>query len=131
MNKSSTTILSVILIVLIVIVYGVIFSILKNRTNLIPGVKIEINTAKPSVIKCNCKETGFLKRILTVTAIVQNYGGDGKVLVTFHVKQDGKDYDRTKSIYMRNNEQEIVEVPFSEVTYLGSDVQYLAEAEAQ
>lgn len=132
MNKVNSGLLSVILILILFLVIGVVISIYKNSyADILPGIKIEINTPKPVIVNCTCKETGFLKRKLTEYVTVQNNGGSGKVLVTFYLSQDGKDYQRIKSIYMKDNGQINVFEIFSEVTYLGSDVHYSATATAQ
>ena len=83
-----------------------------NNPNAIPGVKLEINTPKPVVVtsRADGSKSGLLKARTTVWATVQNQGGDGNIVVTFHVYQNGNDYDRSKQIYLLANESQDLEV---------------------
>ncbi|MBL7902991.1 MAG: DUF4339 domain-containing protein [Bacteroidia bacterium] len=101
-----------------------------NNPNAIPGVKVEINTPKPIVItsRADGSKSGLFKARTTVWATVQNQGGAGNVLVTFHVYQDGYDYDRSKQIYLQANESQDLNVTFDEVKMLGGDITYNVEA---
>jgi hypothetical protein len=102
-----------------------------NNPNAIPGVRLEINTPKPIVVtsRADGSKSGIFKARATVWATVQNQGGDGDVIVTFHVYQDGNDYDRIKKIYLRANESQDMEVTFNEVKMLGGEINYHVEVQ--
>ncbi len=116
---------NVIITIVIVLLVGVFF-ILKNNPNSIPGFRIEVNTPNPIVVtsRADNSKSGLLKARTTVYATVQNQGGDGKVLVTFHIYQENKDYNRSKSIYLRASESQNLEETFNEVRYLGGEIKY-------
>lgn len=111
----------------------ILFAMVKNNPGSIPGIKLEINTPKPVVItsRADNSNSGLLKLRTTVYATIQNFGGDGNVLVTFHVYQNGNDYDRTKSIYMRSNQSSDLDVTFDEVRILDGQITYHVDAIAQ
>lgn len=75
--------------------------------------------------------SGLLKLRTTVYATIQNLGGDGNVLVTFHVYQNGNDYDRTKSISIRSNQSIDLDVTIDEVRLLDGQITYHVDAVAQ
>lgn len=115
---------------LLVLILGIIVI---NNPNVIPEVKVEINTPKPVLItsRADGSKSGLFKQRTTVWATVQNQGGDGNVLVEFHVYQDGNDYDRTKQVYLRSNESQDLEVTFNEVKMFGGEIKYDVEVSAQ
>ena len=117
----------------LVLILGIGIIVLLNNPNTVPGVAIEINTPKPSVVtsRADGHKSGIFNARTTVYATVMNQGGDGKVLVTFYVYQGNKTYDRSESIYMRGGTSEDLEVTFEEVDYISGDVTYHVEAEAQ
>jgi hypothetical protein len=131
-KKKSKIGLIVTFIVLGIILLGGLAMVL-NNPNAIPGVKLEINTPKPILItsRADNSKSGLLKARTTVYATVQNQGGDGNVLITFHVYQDGNDYDRTKSIYLRSNESQDLDMTFDEVKMLGGDITFNVEVREQ
>jgi len=122
-----------VIIILVITALGIGGIMVVNNPNAIPGVKVEINTPSPVVItsRADGSKSGLLKARTTVWASVQNQGGSGTVLVTFHVYQDGNDYERTKQTYMNSNESQDFEVTFNEVKMLGGEITYHVEAIAQ
>lgn len=117
------------IIVAILLIVGGLMVV--NNPNAVPGVKLEINTPKPTVVtsRADGSKSGLLKARTTVWATVQNQGGAGNVVVTFHVYQDGNDYDRSKQIYLQANESQDLEVTFDEVKMLGGDITFHVEAQ--
>jgi len=131
-KKKSYTGFIVTLVILILLLGGGAIMIM-NNPNAIPGVKLEINTPNPTVVtsRADGSNSGLLKARTTVYATVQNQGGDGNVLVTFHVYQDENDFDRSKSIFLRANESQDLEETFEQVKYLGGDITFHVDATAQ
>jgi len=118
-------------IILIVIIIAVL-TMIANNPNSIPGVKVQINTPKPIVVTKRIEDaSSILKLKETIYATILNQGGDGNVLVTFHLMQDGNDYTRTESVYMRNNQSFDLNQTFDEVTRLGGDMKYYVEVKTQ
>jgi DNA-directed RNA polymerase subunit RPC12/RpoP len=122
--KSSPWKIIVPLIVLLLVC--IIFIVVENNPNSFPGIKLEINTPKPIVVtsRADGSKSGLLKQRTTVYTTIMNQGGDGNVLVTFHVYQAGHDFDRSKSIYLRANQSEDLDETFDQVTMLGGDITY-------
>jgi hypothetical protein len=122
-----------IILVSLLVLVGIVAIIISNNPNALPGFKIEINTPKPIVVtsRSDGDKSGLLKARMTVHATIQNQGGDGRVLVTFHVYQDGKDFDRSKSIYLRANQNEDLEETFEQVRYLGGKATYDVDVRAE
>jgi hypothetical protein len=106
---------------------------IKNNPNAIPGVKVQINTPKPTVItsRGDDKNSELLNFKETLYATVQNQGGDGTVIVTFNLMQDGNTYTRTQTVYLRANESRDLNVTFDEVKRLGGKMTYSVNAIAQ
>ena len=129
-KKKSRTGLWVTLIVVAALLIGGGIMVV-NNPNAIPCVQIEINTPKPIVVssRADGSKSGLFKARTTVWATVQNQGGDGNVLVTFHVYQNGNDYDRSKQIYLQANESQDLEMTFDEVKMLEGEVTYHVDAE--
>lgn len=119
----------VILILILIFVIGGGLMIF-NNPNSIPGVKLEINTPKPMVVtsRADASKSTLLKGKTTVFATVQNQGGDGNILVKFHVYQDGNHFNRSQEVYLRANSSEDVEMTFDEVRRLGGKITYNVEA---
>ena len=111
---------------IILLLVFVVFVVIKNNPNSIPGIKLEINTPKPIVVtsRSDNSKSGLLKLKTTVYTTVQNQGGDGKVLVVFNVEQGGNHYDRTKSIYLKANESQDLDETFDEVKLLDGQITY-------
>jgi hypothetical protein len=118
------------LIAAIVILIAVM---IKNNPNAIPGVKVQVNTPKPIVISTQGDENNstLLKLKVTVHATIQNQGGGGNVLVTFHALQGGNDYKRAQSVYLNSNESRVLTETIDDVTRLGGQITYQVEAIAQ
>lgn len=131
-RKSRRGLIYTLIVLLLVIVSGGIIVFL-NNPNSIPGVKLEINTPSPIVVtsRADGSKSSLLKQRTTVYATVLNQGGDGNVLVTFHVYQDGNSYDRTQPIYLQANESRDLEVTFDEVKMLAGKITFDVEAAAQ
>ena len=131
-KKKKRTGLIVFIILLVILIVGALVMV-NNNPNAIPGIKLQVNTPKPVVItsRADNSKSGLFKARTTVYATIQNQGGDGNVLVTFHVFQDGNDYDRTKSIYMRANESNDLDVTFEEVKLLGGDITFRVESKSE
>lgn len=130
-NKSSIGL--IVKVIIVVLFIGGVATMIMNNPNSIPGVKFEINIPKPIVVtsRADSRNSSLLNLRTTVYATVINQGGDGMVLVTSYVYQDDNVYDRSKSIYMRANESQDIEVTFDEVKYLGGDITYNVDAIAQ
>ena len=129
-KKKSRTGLWVTLIIVAVLLIGGGLMVI-NNPNAIPGVKLEINTPKPVVVtsRADGSKSGLLKARTTVWATVQNQGGDGNIVVTFHVYQNGNDYDRSKQIYLLANESQDLEVTFDEVKMLEGEITFHVDAQ--
>jgi hypothetical protein len=104
-----------------------------NNPNSIPGVKIQINTPKPSIATSRADDVNasVFDFKETVYATISNQGGDGNVLVNFHLQQAGKTYSKTMPIYMRAGQNIDVKEVFDEVTRLGGKMVYSVDASAQ
>jgi hypothetical protein len=128
-KKSYTTTIVVIILVFLAIIGLITIS---NNPNSIPGVKVEINTPKPIVLSRRAdNRKSDIKMRTTVYADIQNQGGNGNVMVVFHLTQGGNKYDRTQTITLNSGETRAVEATFDEVTRLGGDMTYNVEASAQ
>lgn len=123
----------IITLVALVLILAIGAIALINNPNAIPGVEVDINTPKPTVVtsRADGSQSGLLNARTTVYATVMNQGGDGNVLVTFYVYQGNYAYDRTESIYMYSGSSEDLEVTFEEVDYLSGEITYNVFAEAQ
>ncbi len=128
-KKSRTGLWVTLSIVVILLVGGGLMVV--NNPNSIPGVKLEINTPRPIIVtsRADGSKSGLLKARTTVWATVQNQGGDGNVLVTFHVYQNGNDFERSKQLYMSANESQDIEVTFDEVKMLGGEITFNVDAQ--
>lgn len=129
-KKSRRGLVITILVVLLVFIAG---TIVVNNPRSIPGVKFEINTPSPIVVtsRADNHKSGLFNAKTTVYATVMNEGGDGNVLITFHIYQGKKAYDRTKLIYLRAGQSEDVNVTFEEVDFISGDITYHVDAVAQ
>lgn len=107
--------------------------IMINNPHAIPGMEVKINMPNPVVMtsRANDGNSSLFKEKTTVYATILNQGGNGNVLVTFHVYQDGNDYDRSKSIYLAANESMDMEVTFDEVRRLGGQITFNVETRAE
>lgn len=132
-KKSKTWIWMMIITIIVIILSLIVVVIVKNNPNSIPGIKIEVNTPKPIVVtsRADNSKSGLLKLRTTVYATVQNQGGDGNVLVLFHVYQDGNDYERSKSIFLIANGSQDLDATFNEVKLLGGDITYQVDVKAE
>jgi hypothetical protein len=130
-KKKSKTGITIGIIAALLLILVVVM--IRNNPDSIPGFKIEINTPKPILlsVRADDKNSTILKIKETVYARVQNQGGSGNVIVTFHISQDGNNYERTKSINLQSNEIQDIEETFDEVTRLGGQMTYSADAKAQ
>jgi len=126
-SKSYTPTIITVIVVLLAF-FGVIAFM--NNPNSVPGIKFEINTPKPRVLSqsANDAKSDLLKMRETVYASIQNQGGTGTVLITFHLIQDGKTFDRTKAVFFNAGENKDVEATFDEVRRLGGDMQFSVDA---
>jgi len=131
-KKKSRTGLIITLVALLLII-GVAALVVVNNPNAIPGMKLEINTPKPTVVtsRADGSKSGLINARTTVYATVMNQGGDGNVLVTFYVYQGNKTYDRTQNIYMRAGASEDLEETFEEVDFVSGDITYNVSTQAQ
>lgn len=104
-----------------------------NNPNSIPGVKIQINTPKPTIAtsRADDADASVFNYKETVYATISNQGGDGNVLVNFYLTQAGKTNKKTISIYMRAGQNLDVKQIFDEVTRLGGKMVYSVDANAQ
>ncbi len=128
-QKSKSSLPTVVIVILII--FAIIgYIALKNNPNSIPGLKVEINTPKPRVLtqSANADNSNILKMKEKVSATIINDGGNGNILVSFHLVQDGKTYDRTQTISFIAGESKDVEASFDEVRRLGGDMQYSVDA---
>jgi hypothetical protein len=104
-----------------------------NNPNSIPGVKIQINTPKPQVVtaRADDADASVFNYKETVYATISNQGGDGNILVNFHITQAGKTTNKTMPIYMRAGQNLDVKQIFDEVTRLGGKMLYSVDAVAR
>lgn len=114
----------VVILAICVITGGVL--IFMNNPHAMPGVRFEINTPKPTIVtsRADSKKSGLFNARTTVYATVTNNGGDGEVVVTFHVYQGNHAYDRSKSVYLGAGQSQDLEVTFEEVDYISGDIVY-------
>lgn len=117
---------------LVVIVGGALIAFY-NNPNSIPGVTLKINTPKPVVATMRADDANatLLDYKETVYATITNQGGDGNVLVNFHLFQAGKSFIRTKSIYMSAGQNMDLSAIFDEPRRMGGDMKYSVDAQAQ
>ena len=129
-RKSRRGLVIAVLVILLVAIAG---TIVVNNPRSIPGVKLEINTPNPVVVtaRADNHKSGLFNAKTTVYASVMNEGGAGNVLLTFHLYQGKKAYDRTKRIYLASGQSDDVEVTFEEVDYVSGDITYHVDAVAQ
>ncbi|MBX2907888.1 MAG: DUF4339 domain-containing protein [Taibaiella sp.] len=98
----------------------------------LPNMKIQLNSPKPAVLTTRAdKSKSDIKMRATIYGTVQNQGGDGNVIVSFNVMQDGNTYERTRIVSLRNGETKEVEATFDEVTRLGGEISYRVYARAE
>jgi hypothetical protein len=76
-------------------------------------------------------KSSLQKARMTVHTTIMNHGGDGNILVTFHVFQNGNNFDRSKSIYLRTNESQDLEMAFDEVSSFTGKIQYNVDVNAE
>ena len=117
----------------IVLVGIILFSILKNNPNAIPGVKVMVQPPRPVVITSrgddkNAELTDFKE---TIYATVQNQGGEGSILVTINLHQDANNFVRTQLLYLKPNESRDIQVTFDEVKRFGGKMSYEISTQAQ
>ena len=118
--------------ILLVVIGGAIILMFNNNPKSFPGMKVQINIPKPTVVTKRIEDASTLLKLKeTIYATIMNQGGDGNVLVTFHLLQDGNDFTRTESIYLSSNQSADLNQTFDEVTRLGGDMKYYVEAKAQ
>jgi len=107
--------------------------IVYNNPNSIPGVKIQINTPKPIIAtqRADNADASVFNYKATVYATISNQGGEGNVLVTFHMTQGGRTTNKTLPIYMQAGQNMDVKQIFDEVTRLGGEMKYSVDAVAR
>ena len=129
-KKSRLGLIITIVVVVVLLGFGAVMVI--NNPNSVPGVKVEINTPKPVIVtkRADNKKSGLLNARTTIYATVLNQGGNGNVLVTFHVFQGNKSYDMSKEIYLLAGKSKDLEVTFEEVDYLSGKITYSVDAKA-
>lgn len=129
-NKSKKR---VIIVAAIVLVLTLLLVMILNNPNAVPGVRVELNTPKPTVVtsRADGDKSGLFNARTTVYATVQNQGGAGNVYVTFYITQGKKKWDKGKSVFLSANESTNIEMTFEEVTHFGGDITYRVEARAQ
>lgn len=132
-KKSKIGLIVVIVVVVVLLLGGGGLIMVMNNPNAIPGVKLEINTPKPTVVTSSAdgKKSGVFNARTTVYATIMNQGGDGNVLVTFYVYQGSKTFDKSKSIYLSAGQSQDLEETFEEVDYLSGKITYNVDAVAQ
>jgi hypothetical protein len=98
-----------------------------------PEPVVKATTPKPIVVitSADFSKTGVLKLKSTVYTTILNQGADGNILVTFHVQQKGHDYSKTKSIFLKANESQQLEMVFDQMKILEGDVSYNVECKAE
>ena len=109
------------------------FIIIRNNPNTIPGIKIQINTPKPMIAtqRADDVDASVFNFKETVYATISNQGGDGNVIVNFHLTQAGKTFSKTMQLYMTAGQNLDVKQVFDEVTRLGGKMIYGVDANAQ
>jgi len=131
-KKNNNAIYISIFIILGVLIAGGII-IIKNNPNIIPGVKVDVNIPKPVVVTSRAdkgKSSIFNARV-TVYASIYNQGGSGNVLITFHVIQGDKTYDKDMSIFLGSGQSQDVQITFEEVNYLDGQISYGVNCRAE
>ena len=103
---------------LVVITVAVI--IIVNHSERVPQNAIKETTPKPIVViqSADFSKSGLIKLKSTIYTTILNQGIAGNVLVTFHVHQNGHDYDKTKSIFLKANESQQLEMVFDQLKIL-------------
>jgi hypothetical protein len=116
---------------IVVVIITVAAIIITNLSNVIPGVNGP--PPIPVIVKSSGDEhnSTFFKRRYTVHATVQNQGGGGFIVVTFHAIQDSNDYKRTQSLYFRANASKDLDQIIDDVSRLDGPVTYKVDAVAQ
>lgn len=129
-KKSSFSRFWWVLLVAVIVIAGITFI---NNPNTIPGIKIQINTPKPIVAtqRADDADASVFNYKETVYATISNQGGDGNVLVNFHVTQAGKIYNKTMPIYMRAGQNLDVKEVFDEVARLDGEMKYWVDVQAR
>jgi hypothetical protein len=119
------------LIIVAVLIMAVAAIIIISRPKPEPVVKA--TTPKPIVViqSADFSKTGVLKLKSTIYTTILNQGADGNILVTFHVQQKGHDYSKTKSIFLKANESQQLEMVFDEMKILEGDVSYSVGCRAE
>lgn len=119
-----------ILLIAVVLIAGITYI---NNPNSIPGVKIQVNIPKPIVAtsRADDADASVFNFKETVYATITNQGGDGNVLVNFHLSQAGKTYNKTMPIYMRAGQNMDVKQVFDEVTRLGGEMKFVVDVQAR
>jgi len=111
----------------------ILFMMFKNNPNSIPGVKVQVSPPKPVLItsRGDDKNATLLDFKETVYATILNQGGAGSILVTFHLFQNGNDFVRTQTVYLKNSESRDLDVTFDEVKRLGGNMSYRVDLNAE
>jgi hypothetical protein len=113
------------LIGIVVVVLIVLSMMIANNPNIIPAIKVQVNSPKPKVISQRIEDiSSIFKEKWKVIALIQNQGGDGNVLVTFQLFQNGNSFDKTKEIPLKAGESLEVSEEFDEMRRLDGEFSY-------
>jgi hypothetical protein len=114
-----------IMIGIVVVVLIVLSMMIANNPNIIPAIKVQVNSPKPKVISQRIEDiSSIFKEKWKVIALIQNQGGDGNVLVTFQLFQNGNSFDKTKEIHLKAGESLEVSEEFNEMRRLDGEFSY-------
>lgn len=94
-------------------------------------LKDSVLPPSPLIISRRIERVDGMDMKAKVTAVLQNRGGHGKVLIIFHVYQNGNSYERTESVYLNANDTRELEETFDEVKRLGGEITYSVDVSAQ
>ena len=120
-----------IVVALLVIVGALIIIISRPKPE--QEIKVKATTPKPIVVitSTDFSKTGVLKLKATIYTTILNQGADGNILVTFHIQQKGHDYSKAKSIFLKSNESQKLEMVFDQMKILEGDVSYNVDCRAE
>jgi hypothetical protein len=110
--------------VALLVIFAVVFFLI-GPPKPVPKKKILPTSPDPIVViqSPDFSREGLLKLKATIYTTILNQGAAGKVLVTFKIQQNGHHYEKSKSIFLKENESQKLQMTFDEAKILEGDVE--------
>jgi hypothetical protein len=122
--------ITMVFVIIGILVIAAVIVIIVKRPKPVSQVKVKPNTPIPIVViqSADFSKEGLLKLKATIYTTILNQGAAGNILVNFHVRQNGRNFDKSKAIYLKANESQKLEMTFDQVKILEGDVEYKVES---